>query len=109
MRFGEAARARVLTEVLEPERPRLLDQQPEDAATAGQLPDPAMCGVVDTGRDEALERLPALVEHAHGGVARTGDLARDVEELSQDRLDVQRGDEEPSPRIDQATKARLVE
>ena len=40
MRVGEAARARVLTEVLEPERPRLLDQQPEDAATAGQLPDP---------------------------------------------------------------------
>ena len=62
MRFGEAARARVLTEVLEPERLRLLDQQPEDAATAGQVPDPAMRGVVDAGRDEALEPFPPLVE-----------------------------------------------
>ena len=59
MRIGEAARARVLTEVLEPERPRLLDQQPQDAPTAGQLADPAVRGVVDAGRDEALELLAA--------------------------------------------------
>ena len=64
MRAGEPARARVLTEVLEPERPRLLDEQPEDAPTAGQLPDPAVRRVVDAGRDEALE-LHACDRRAH--------------------------------------------
>ena len=100
MRIRETARVRVLAKVLEPERPRLLDQQPEDAATAGQLPDPAVRGVVDAGRDESLELLAALVEHADGRVARTGEIARDIEQ-PQDRLDVQRGDEESASCIDQ--------
>ena len=94
---GKPQRLRVVAEVLEPQRPRLLDQQPEDAATAGQVPDRAMRVRVDAGGDEALELLPALVEHAHGRVARAGDLARDVEQLLQDRLDVELGDQSPRP------------
>ena len=75
----------------------------------GRSPIGAMRRVVDAGGDEALELLPALVEHAHGRIARAGHLARDVEELPQDRLDVELGDQKPSPRIDQATEAGLVE
>ena len=50
-----------------------------------------------------------LVEHADGRVARAGDLARDVEQLAQDRLDVDLGDEQPAPGIDEAPQAGLVE
>ena len=99
----------MLAEVVEPQRPRVLDQQPEDPAPARQLPDPAMRGVVDAGRDEALELLPCLVEHPDGRVARAGDLARDVEELPQHRLDVDLGDQQPAPGIDEAPQAGLVE
>ena len=53
--------------------------------------------------------LAAIVEHADGRVARARDLSCDVEELPQDRLDVERGDEEPSRSVDQATKAGFVE
>ena len=49
-----------------------------------------------------------LVEHADGRVARAGDLAGDVEELLEHRLDVELGDQRP-PRIDQAPEAELIE
>ena len=75
----------------------------------GQVPDPAVRGVVDAGRDEALELLPRLVEHPDGGVARAGDLARDVEQLLQDRVDVELGGEDAAAGVDQAPEAGLVE
>ena len=79
----------MVAEVLEPQRPRLLDQQPEDArGRVGRSPI-ARCVAASmpavTKRSSSAARL---VEHADGRVARAGDLARDVEQLAQDRLDV---------------------
>ena len=99
----------MLPEVLEPQRPRLLDQQAEDAAPAREVPDAAVRGLVDAGRDEALELLPRLVEHPDRGVARAGDLARHVEQLLQDGVDVELRGEDAAAGVDQAPEARLVE
>jgi SAM-dependent methyltransferase len=99
----------VLAEAVEAQRPGVVDEQTEDAAPAGQGADPAVRRVVDAGCDEALEPLAAIVEDADGGVARARDLARDAEQLLQHRLDVAAGDQEPSPRVDQAAQAKLVE
>jgi hypothetical protein len=59
---------------------------------------------VDAGSDEALELLPAIVEDADRRVARAGDLARDVEELLQDRLHVELGCEGRDPRVPARSK-----
>ena len=97
----------MVADVLEPQRARILDQQAEDAAAAGRIADRAVRLGVDPGGDEALELLPAVVEHADGRVARAGDLAGDVEQPMQHRVDVELGDEPPA-RIDQAPEAELV-
>ena len=74
----------------------------------GRSPISAVRVGVDAGGDETLELLPGRVEHADGGVARAGDVARDVEQLPQHRVDVERGHQEPASRVDQATKAEFV-
>ena len=51
---------------------------------------------------------PVRVEDADGGVARPGHLARDVEQLLQDRLELELGDQDPA-RVDQAPEAEFVE
>ena len=104
VRSREAARARVLTEVLEPQRPRAPRSAARGCRDRGADPRSLRC--VASSMPAVMKRssvLPALVEHADGRVARTGDLARDIEQLPQDRLDVQRGDEEPASCIDQPT------
>ena len=97
----------MVADVLEAQRPRLLDQQPEDAPAAWEVADRPVRVGVDPGGDEALELLPAVVEHADGRVARAGDLAGDVEQLLEHGLDVEFGDQAPA-RIDQAPEAELV-
>ena len=97
----------MVADVLEPQRARLLDQQPEDPPAAGEIADRPVRVGIDPGGDEALELLPAIVEHADGRVARAGDLASDVEQLLEHRLDVELGDE-AATRIDQSPEAELV-
>src|SRR4051794_41183879 len=108
MAVREAIGARMVAEVLEPQRARVLDQQPEDAPPPRQVPDRTMGLCVHAGRDEALELPAAVVEHADGRVARAGDLAGNVEELLEDGINVQLRDQR-SPGVDQTTKAELVE
>ena len=55
----------------------------------GGIPDRLALRGADPARDEALE-LPALgVEHAHGGVARAGELARHPQELLEHGVDLE--------------------
>jgi len=100
---------RMVAEAIKPQRPGILDQEPEDPATARELPDRTMGFGVDAGRDEALELLAAIVEDADGRIARARDLARDVEKLLQDGLDLELGSNQNPPRVDQAPEAGLVE
>ena len=48
---------------------------------------------IDAAGDEALELGAALIENAEGGISRAGHPARDVEQLADDVLDLELGDE----------------
>ena len=52
----------------------------------GSSPIAACVSVVDSGREEALERLPALVDHAERGVASAGHLGRGLDEPLEQRV-----------------------
>ena len=77
---GKAVRLRMGADILDPDRPRILDQQAEHAASPRQVADRLPCLVVDADRQEALELAPALVEHSEGGVARSGQLPGSFED-----------------------------
>jgi hypothetical protein len=107
VRGREAVRLRMVADVPEAQRPRVLDQHAEDAAPAREVPDGTMRVRIDARGDEALELLPAVVQDAHGRVPRSGHVAGDVEQLMEHRLDVELGDQ-AAPCVDQAPEAELV-
>ena len=80
-------------DVGEPQRPRVGDQHAEHAAPAREVADRAVRLRVDAGGQEALEPLAPLVQHADRGVARAGQLARDLEQPFEDGLGIEDGDE----------------
>ena len=94
-------------DVVQPQRPRVGDQDAEHAAPAREVADRAVGLLVDPGGEEALELLAALVEHADRGVARAGELARDLEQPLEHRLGVEHGDERAAD-VDQASQAVFV-
>ena len=63
--------------------------------------------LADAGRQEALEALAPLVEHADGRVARARQLARDLEQALEHRLGIELGDERP-PDVQQAPEPLLI-
>ena len=107
VRGGEAVGLRMVADVLEPQRARLLDQQPEDPPAAREIADRAVRLGSIPAVMKRVELLPAVVEHADGRVARAGDLAGDVEQLLQHGLHVELGDQ-AATRIDQAPEAELI-
>ena len=60
--------------IVEPDRLRLVDQQPQDAAAAGQFPDQLMGVWIDPGGDELDEVTVAATDDAQGGVLRLREL-----------------------------------
>ena len=91
----EADRARVLREVVQPQRLRLADQHPEDAAPARQVADLRAQVVVDAVGDELLQLDPVRVDHAERRVASAGQLGRRLHEPVEQRVERQlRGDGE---------------
>ena len=103
----ESVGLRVRADVRQTQRPRLGDQHPENPAAAGQVADGAMGVLVDAGREEALEALAPLVEHADGRVARARQLARDLEQALEHRFGIELGDERP-PDVQQAPEPPLI-
>ena len=65
----------MVVQVLQPQRVRVLDQQPEDAVASRQLPDRRLLLVGEAVGDEVDELPAALADHADGAVLRSGDLA----------------------------------
>ena len=63
--------------------------------------------LVDAGREEALEALAPLVEHADRRVARARQLARDLEQPLEHRLGVELGDQRPAD-VQQPPQAPLI-
>ena len=96
MRERKSVGLRVRADIRQAQRSRLSDEHAEHAATAGEVADGAMDVFIDTRRQEALEGLAPLVEYADGGVARTRQLARDVEQTLEHRIGVELGEERPA-------------
>ena len=74
---------------------------------ARRIADRAPRLAVDPGGHEALQPLARRIQHADRGVARAGQLARDVERAAQHDLGVEHGDER-APDIEQPPQAGLV-
>ena len=86
MRRRKTDRARILGEVVQPQRLRVTDQHAEDAAAARQGADLGACVGVDAVRDELLEFRPARVDHPERRVAGARQLGRRLHEPVQQRI-----------------------
>jgi hypothetical protein len=103
----EAVRARVLAEVREAQRPRLLDEQAEDPAPAWQVADGAVGSRVHAAGEELRELAPALVEDAERGVPRAGEFARGLEHAVEHDVEVQLR-QEAAADLDEADEAVVI-
>jgi hypothetical protein len=103
----EAVGARVLGDVVEPDRLGLRDQQPEDAVSTGQVPD-GLVHLWSGAAGEELRQLAApVVKHADGGVAGAGQFARCRQDAVEQRIQVELGRERLG-RLQQARETALV-
>ena len=107
MREREAERLGVRAHVGETQWPGVGDQDAEHAAPARQVADRAVRVGIDTGGQEALELLTALVEHADRGVPSARELTCDFQQPLEDRLGVELGNERPAD-VHQSPQAVLI-
>ena len=89
----EAERARIVAHGVEPQRPRVGDHRPEDAAPARRIADLAVRGLRDAVRDEALELGAALIENAERRIAGARHVRGRREHAVEHRLHVEFGDD----------------
>ena len=89
----EAHRTRIVRELVQAQRLRVPDEDAEDAAPTGKLADRRVCLRVHARRQEALERLARLVDHAEGRVAGAGDLGGRLDDALQQRIEGKLGAE----------------
>jgi hypothetical protein len=90
--------------VLQPEGCRVADEHAQDAAPVREISDRGVrCGV-DPGREEPLERLAGLVDHAQGRVARRGELRGRLDDPLEQRVERQLG-AEGDARVDEHAQA----
>lgn len=66
-------------DVGEAQRPRVMDQHPQHAATARQIAYRAVRLLVDAARQEPLEPLAPVVEHSDRGVLRPREFLGDIQ------------------------------
>ena len=85
---GHAERARVGADVVQAQRPRVVDEQAEHAAALGRVADDPAALVVDPAGDEPRDPLAVGVQDPQRGVARAGQLARGLEQMLQDLVKV---------------------
>ena len=91
----------------QPQRLAIADQHAEDPAPARELADRPVRLLVDPRREEALEPLAALVEHADRRVAGARQLARDVEHAREDGLRIELGDQR-APDVEQPPEPPFI-
>src|SRR5687767_13926513 len=81
-----------------------MDQDPEHAAAVREVTDGPVRLLVDPAREEALEVLAPLVEHANGRKAGSGQLLCDLEQLVEHGFWIELGDERP-PDVEQTPQS----
>ena len=85
---GKTLRTRMQAHVVEDQRFRLLDQQPEHPSTVGRMADLVAQLCVDSPGQELFEFRPAGVEHSEGRVPGTGQFAGGLEGVGDYRLGI---------------------
>jgi hypothetical protein len=90
---GKPVRLRMQPDVSDPQRPGIRDQLAEHAATAREITDPRRGLCIDPGRDEPAELLPAVIEHADGGIPCARQVSRHPQDVLQERIEIQFGDD----------------
>jgi hypothetical protein len=97
----------VLGDVVQADRLRLLDQQPEDPAAARQVPDGLVGRRCDAAREELRELVPALVQDADRGEPGAGELACSGQDEVQQPVQVQLGGQR-SPDLQKPLEPRFA-
>ena len=100
MVVGEADRAWIRSQVVEPERPRIVDQRAEHAPAAREMPDRSLGLLVEAGHHEPLEGLSARIQHAERRIPRSRQLRRRLDDFLQHGVERQLGRERDT-RIDE--------
>jgi len=77
----ESDRSWIVGDVVQAQRRRVSDEDAEDAAPARLVADLAARGVVDAGRDEALQTRARRVDDAERRVPGAGQFGRRFDEL----------------------------
>src|SRR5450755_5082575 len=108
MPFGKSIALRMLADIGQPQRVRIVDQNPEYAMTTRQLADREPGLGIDPDGDEPFELPAPIVEHPERGVARSGDLHCGLEDLVENLLHVELGHQATS-QTEQAAEMRLIE
>ena len=103
----KADRARVVGDLVQPQRLGVCDQGAEDPAPARQLADLLRLHPVDSRVDEALEALATLVDHAKGRVPGAGQGGCRLGQLQQQRIERQLRAERNAG-LDEAAEALTV-
>src|SRR5215218_9954585 len=101
---GEADRTRILREVVEAQRLRVVDQRAEYAAAVRRVADRSLGLRVDAGDDEPLERLPAGVDDPERRIAGSGQLRGRLDDLLEHRVERELGRERDTG-VDDCTEA----
>ena len=83
----EPDRARVLRDVVEPQRLCVADEDAENPPSPRQVPDPRDRLRVQTRRDETLQFAPVGIDHAERRVARSRDLRGGLGEVLQEGVE----------------------
>jgi len=82
-------RARIGSEVVQPDRTGVADQDAEDATTARQGADRRALRLVDAVRDELLELRPLRIEDTERRIARIGQLGGGRHETREQGLEIE--------------------
>ena len=98
----------MLAHVGEPQRARVVDQQAEDAAAAGQGADRLVGLAVEAAGDELLEFAATVIEDPDSAVLRIGEPARHLQHPIEQDIQVSLRDE-ASPHLHQAAETVLRE
>ena len=102
---GKPDRARIVGDVVQPERPRLADEDAQQAASSRQVADRSVRLLVDARGEEPLEPSSGRVDHPERGISRLGQPGRGLDDPLEQRVERQLGVER-DPGVDQP--AQLV-
>ena len=80
---GESVARRVLADIREAQRLRMLDQRAENSSSAWLLPDRPVRSVIHACGQELLQRAVLVVQDPQSRVARPGDFTRCLEDTIQ--------------------------